>query len=333
MEAIGEEKFVTDRHATIGDAAQRRVAERDVTVHHPVEQVSPLMRGVLIGRRTSVVMILVFLLLTVVPGAWALLAQLSPGSLLRQKLSKRGSPATFKTLINTSLEDSPPNRWMRRTWEASLSGLDDRLGYVLLGKDGFLFYAPDFDACVGKPIFAAGNPDVVSNIVEYNNALRSRGIHLVVLPVPTKTSILPWKIDPNYPLSAGPACNPDHRRWVSTLQSNGVDVVDLTDEFWNLATSGTLPYQAQDTHWTLDATAVAAKRLVGHVAPWLGNEPHKQYATRTRTTSIPSDLVQLMRLDDDIKHWPPIPMVETQVLIDGKPAEDIGRLNRACARG
>jgi len=319
MEPTREEKFAIDRHATIGDAADRRVPERGMGVHHAAEQLLPLMRDAVIGRKTAMAMIVMFLLLIVIHGTWAVIAQLRPKSPLRENWSQRESPEGYKAITAGFLEDSAPSKWMRQTWGTSLSHLTgDRVANVMFGKDGFLFYLPDFEACMSKPILAPGSPDVVSNIVEYDKALRSRGIHLVLLPVPTKTAIIPFELDPNYPRAAGPASNSDYEKWIATLQSQGVDVVDMTDEFWKLAVSGNIPYQTQDSHWTPQAMELTAKRLAEHVTPWLGSYARKQYATHTETIVAQGDLVGLLGLVGDFKHWPPMALVETQVLIDGK---------------
>ena len=148
---------------------------------------------------------------------------------------------------------------------------------------------------------------------------------MVVMPITCKTAIVPWKPSPAYQQSAGPAMNPDYRKWIAKLQSNGVDVLDMTDEFWNLSIHGDIPYQPQDSHWTpRGSLELAATRLADHVSPWLGSykcaasficHPHRDDSDTRRSGRFAAGLA------GDTRHWPPMSLRETQVLIGGKPAE------------
>jgi hypothetical protein len=321
MEQPGIEKFEVDRRPTIGDAAERRVPEPGTSVYHASPQVLPLMRDARIGRGTAVALTIAFLFMIVGPGAWALFVQLQPGSTLRQNFANISSPAVSNAVSDALLNESAPSRWLRSNWESTYSSWSgDPVGNVLIGRDGFLFYLPDFNVCTGAPILARRQPDYVSNIVAYDQAMRSRGIHLVVMPIPAKTAILASKLCPAYPQSAGPALNSDYRRWIETLRSRGVDILDLTDDFWKMAINGNTPFLPQDSHWTPEATAVAAGRLAESVPPFLGTYPRQLFTTRTITIQTQGDLVGLLGLNGDFKHWPPMVIQERQVLQNGQPA-------------
>jgi hypothetical protein len=60
--------------------------------------------------------------------------------------------------------------------------------------------------------------------------------------------------------------------------------------------------------------------LADSVAPYLGTYPRQVYSTRTITIQTQGDLVSLLGLQGDFKHWPPMVIDETQVLQNGQPA-------------
>ena len=75
---------------------------------------------------------------------------------------------------------------------------------VIIGKDGWLFYAGDYEylinpgflrpAVLQKRILKGGQPDPVKAILDFNKQLQTRGIRLVLLPIPVKPMIYPDKL-------------------------------------------------------------------------------------------------------------------------------------------
>ena len=311
---------MTDRHPTLGDAADRRVPERDLSVHHPTDQILPLMRDAVIGRKTAIGLVIAFLVMIVVPGSVAVTLQLKSGSVLRRNWQAGHGPVWNENVSAAFLENTELNKFLRRTWGSSYSKLSGNgVGNVLIGKDGYLFYLLDFDICTGGPMLKS--PDqFVANIVDYDQALKARGIHLILLPVPAKTAILPFELCPTYPKKSGPALNPDYRRWIATLGRRGVDVVDTTDEYWAMSVAGHSPYLTQDSHWTPDGMEVAAMHVAERARPYLGTYDPIPYTAKPVKFSTQGDLVGLLGLAGDFKHWPPMSIDEMEIFNGDKPA-------------
>ena len=83
-----------------------------------------------------------------------------------------------------------------------------------VGRDGWLFYRKDIDALTGRGFLepdilarrAAGGselvappqPDPIKAIVDFRDQLASRGIALIVVPVPVKPSVYPERFSARY---------------------------------------------------------------------------------------------------------------------------------------
>jgi hypothetical protein len=319
MNQPDSEKFIFERHPTMGEAAGRRVREHTIAVpHHPTAHETPLMQGAEIGQRTSVFLMLVFLGMIVAPGGIALLMQMRPGSGLSKLLEGNATTQDKEAISSDLLEKSAPNTWLKRTWGsmyARASG--DGMGNVWIGNDNYLFYRDDIDSCIGSAIASSEGSPAIAGIVDYNEQLKGRGIHLILLPVPAKPAILPWEILSTYDRKRGPAHNPGYRGWIKSLGDRGVDVVDMTDSFWQLAVDGESPYLRQDSHWTPHAWAMSAQRLAERAAPYLGTSRRLGLTSRSWTVLSKGDLVELMGTGADNKEWPPEVLKLTQVLENG----------------
>jgi hypothetical protein len=220
-----------------------------------------------------------------------------------------------------ALHHSVTDQWLTRTWGLHYSlATGDQMGHILIGHDGYLFYGLDFAACTGPAISSDPSSEVNACIYDYNSQLERRGIHLILLPVPAKAAMMPSKLLPDYPVDAGPALNAGYRKWIGALRAHGVDVVDLTDDFWAMARRGQSPFQPPDSHWMPEAWALAAQRLAEHARPFLGDYPRIEYTTRSLTVFQEGDLVTLMGLTGGDRRWPPTEMHLTQVLRNGARA-------------
>ena len=159
------------------------------------------------------------------------------------------------------------------------------------GNDGWLFYRRDIDSLTGpgflEPAVLARRaaarselagppqPDPVKAIVDFRDRLATRGISLVVMPVPVKPAIHPERFSARYAAAghAAPATpfspleNPSAAAFRERLAAAGVTVCDpaATLAAARAAEPGRPVYLATDTHWTPPAMRRCAEALAARV--------------------------------------------------------------------
>jgi hypothetical protein len=172
---------------------------------------------------------------------------------------------------------------------------------VFVGWDDWLFYNADLKALTGygpvkpEPFSVMKDPELAklpnagACIVEYAAQLKERGIKLLFVPVPLKPMLYSSKVAPK--LDVKSISHPDAAKFYDSLRQQGVDVLDLTEDFVKFrntpksyfyleSTSDNRAvaqrsfeetkekedvFLLQDTHWTPEAMRVAAERVATHV--------------------------------------------------------------------
>jgi len=224
---------------------------------------------------------------------------------------------------------------------------------VLIGKDGFLFHRTDVVSTTGLSILSEqflkepqSGTDIVDDLVktilkpwkttkpeeipaipsqppvdsltvlsDFHEKLSSRGIHLVIVIVPSKSTIYPEKMWPNYPLSAGPAWNSGYPEWRRQLIEKKVDVLDLSERFWQAkAHDQELLFLEQDSHWSPRGVAIGAEAVADRVRGFLGKYQPIPLVVRKQTIPEPNDLVVLLGLRPEKTLFPQPPIELTQVV-------------------
>lgn len=144
------------------------------------------------------------------------------------------------------------------------------LGYggskAVIGESGWYFYKPGLQDMLARPPSAravGGTNDPLRAIVEFRDQLATRGIRLVVMPVPNKESIYPDRLSPGTAPWRGVKA-PRTRALMEQLRAANVEVIDLFQSFGDarrvVGTSEPAPlYLAQDTHWSPAGVELAAK--------------------------------------------------------------------------
>jgi alginate O-acetyltransferase complex protein AlgJ len=93
---------------------------------------------------------------------------------------------------------------------------------------------------------------------------------------------------------AVPRLDPAHQEFYALLAKEGVKVIDLTGDFLAHRADDKAPalYCKQDTHWSGEACAVAAKRLANELKdrPWLTGAKRQAFESETRAVEITGDL-------------------------------------------
>lgn len=207
---------------------------------------------------------------------------------------------------------------------------------TLVGRDGWLFYRPDLDYVTGPDFLDQSvleqrawrmknqegipdpHPDPRPALIRFHQDCRKAGIHLVVVPVPTKTMVRFDRISRFFtvPRSAIRLDNPGFGRLARDLRAAGADVFEPFPEPGEPEDTQYLP---QDTHWTPVFMASAARRLAAHIRQRVSlpppAEPFRARLAKTAVTRV-GDLVDMLLLPPNQSLYPPQSVVIQRVLDD-----------------
>lgn len=289
-----------------------------------------------ISRVVAWVSILLFLLICLIPPVWRNFSEKDWRPVIeffriRSTLSKEH--LTSQKAVDPSVtRDSPNLRDHLISFESRLEkakfrdlGVDTYQGLVtkflkegnrkvFIGKNNTLFYRPSIEALTGygpiksEPDTVAkdpNRPDWVSPkevILGFKDQLEERGIDLLLVPVPVKAMIYPELIGGNK--KSKPLQHKDAKLMYDELRSDGVEVLDLSDQFWawkNEEEKGL--FLKQDTHWTTETMQKVAKEISKRVLvdnELLSGESKFQSTLQNRTGSHYGDLVGMLGGDEKV---------------------------------
>jgi len=303
-------------------------------------EVSAVMQGARIGRRTALVLVAAFWVLLIVPGVHQFIVEVGgSGAPAGRTGDVRQEWDLRRWGVLRLFEERPTRESLQRFEEdvgrESALGRAARVWYqtamtralrqgsekVVVGRDGWLFYREEIDMAAGRGVLSAGEAgrhgaDSIAAVVDFNEQLRARGIKLIVVPVPAKPVIYPEKLWPGYPAAAGPAWNVDYAEWKQRINAAGVEVVDLTDALWAQRASEPL-YLREDTHWSPAGMELAAGAVGRAVNKALGAHERVAYAERSREVVNHGDLYDMLELRGGGEGER---VTITEVRRDGKPA-------------
>ena len=161
--------------------------------------------------------------------------------------------------------ESVVSEWLLPRVQLAIVKLGAGNEQVYLGRNGWLFYRPDVDYVTGPPFLepkimahrahaAAVQSDPVRAILAFREQLASRGIDLIVVPVPTKSGVEAGHLSAR---AQQPEVlqNGSFAEFKARLQQAGVRVFDPAASW---SRSDTPLYLETDTHWrpeTMESTA------------------------------------------------------------------------------
>jgi hypothetical protein len=167
-----------------------------------------------------------------------------------------------------SLETANWAARMSRPWIqfAQFEWLKDGGEKPAIGQEGWYFYKPGLNYMLArhepaKPASATNDP--LAAIVDFRDQLASRGIRLVVMPVPNKESVYPDRLTSRAEPLRGVLAQRT-QDLLDRLRAANVEVINLFKEFGEArrqtgSTSQPPLYLAQDTHWSPAGVDLAAK--------------------------------------------------------------------------
>ena len=174
----------------------------------------------------------------------------------------------------------------------------EEVACVIEGKDGWLFLQESLLNIV-KPWH-----DNTQQIIAFRDSLKSRGIHLIVVPVPDKLLTVPEK----YSDKAKNGINlPQYKKWVAKLRKNYVTVIDALDKLKSLQKhlgKDTPMFDPYESHCTGPARLVIANMVADSLAPLLYGMNRKRYLLRDTVVSGTGNLYELLHnkeIDYEVK--------------------------------
>ena len=203
-----------------------------------------------------------------------------------------------------------------------------------IGRDGWLFYRKDIDsltghgfldpavlarrAAGGSELVAPPQPDPIKAIVDFRDQLASRGIDLIVMPVPIKPTVYADRFSSRYESRAGVVQNPSFEAFLERLEREGVtclDVAPLLAEAKSAAPDRPL-YLKTDTHWTPEGMELAATALASLARSTVPLPPaiDRFSAIATEVTAL-GDVAGMLKLPPEWRIFPPETVTIRQVQV------------------
>ena len=215
-------------------------------------------------------------------GAAAARGAVPAGAVERVLTANRGLLARARELEDRLADESVVGRYVRPVVQRAMTGwLGAGTAQVEVGTGGWLYYRPDLDhvtgrgflsprhlarrATAGDTLTPAVHPDPRPALLALGEALRRRGVRLVVMPTPVKPSVEAGGLGAarrRVPI----VTNPSYPRLVAELEAGGVAVFDVAGTLAALRREGEGPlYLATDTHWRPETVRRVAAALAAFV--------------------------------------------------------------------
>lgn len=252
-------------------------------------------------RLIQLVLAAAFLVLLFLPGLFHLRYGLRRSDLQRWGtfLRRQPMPAAVRS-IDQDFEHRFLLRFVATALTAKVPVVQSHLREedIQTGVGDFLFATEDTQVCTAAGFLHPRFPrpaEAARQLILFDQQLKTRGIHLLVVPVPAKATIYPDRLDPHYDAkNRGPFENVDQDRWFARLNEAGVDTLDITPVLWKHRDDpeGWMFYPT-DTHWTDRAKILAAKAITGHLrGPLLAGLPKAHpYELRPATHMVVGNLI------------------------------------------
>ena len=125
------------------------------------------------------------------------------------------------------------------------------------GYDGWLFFLHE----LGKPLILLEQGDFAA---ELGRALATRGVALVVMPIPIRTLVRPKFVYPEDPTQARfslPDAEARYESFLEVVRDAGFAVVNVVGAARKYELQGGLTFYRRDVHWTPEGAAALAREV------------------------------------------------------------------------
>lgn len=162
---------------------------------------------------------------------------------------------------------------------------------VIIGQDGWLYYTPTSDDCIGKAtVSELGIQNIVKNLEMLQAYAASQGTTLVTAVIPNKNTIYPEYM-PYYYRVSGADGNLEHLQ--AAVSGRNINWCDMTAALTEQASTEQI-YHKTDTHWN-NTGALAGYRAIMECT----GQPFEAFAEASYTTELDwtGDLAKMLYLD------------------------------------
>jgi hypothetical protein len=222
------------------------------------------------------------------------------------RLLPRG--AELKSAEKELERESLVSEWLLPRVQLALVKVGAGNEQVYLGRNGWLFYRPDVDYVTGPPFLepkimahrahaAAVQSDPVKAIVAFRKQLASRGIDLIVLPIPMKPGVEARHLSSR---AHQPEVlqNASFAEFKVRLERARVRVFDPATS-WSRGESPL--YLETDTHWRPETMESVAENLAAFIQP---SSVAATLQVNQRTISGVGDIARMLKLPESQKSFP-----------------------------
>jgi hypothetical protein len=178
---------------------------------------------------------------------------------------------------------------------------------VIVGRDGVLYFRPAVEHVIGPSFLDARrllirrraggetiHPDPRPAILAFKEQLASRGITLVLVPVPDKATVEPEHLAGRTLPHSTIVDNPGFAPLLAGLRRSNILVFDPTATLRHADPA----YLASDTHWRPETMAAVAEKLASFIRENVALPPvgDPGYQTETLTVTNRGDLAAMLEL-------------------------------------
>lgn len=177
------------------------------------------------------------------------------------------------------------------------------------GVDGWLFFAAEFRLLSfgrfwgddAPKVSRAHKPelaDPIPAIVDFQQQLKMRGIHLLIVPVPPKAAIYPEKIMGGFNIQAGDTA-PALHRFYDELRGAGIEVLDLMPLLIKNRDNEHGPiFCKTDSHWSGIGCVLTAGAVAEAIRAKIPAPPRRrEFVSEWKEVQINGDLASLLPRD------------------------------------
>ncbi|MBN1426565.1 hypothetical protein JXA88_18610 [Candidatus Fermentibacteria bacterium] len=146
---------------------------------------------------------------------------------------------------------------------------------VYCGRDGWLFYRQSIDYAMGPGFLSprhrarraeeVAQPNPLKALLHFHTQLRTRGIQLVVMPVPVKPAAHPEKFSRGFHPGGEILHDPSFDEFHRELEQAGIHVMVIDSLLNRMRHSGHETYLRTDTHWRPEVVEEAARTLASYL--------------------------------------------------------------------
>jgi len=212
-------------------------------------------------------------------------------------------------------ENSIVTKWVRPWFQMLLTRLGNQgNSKVVIGRDNWLFYRPGLDYITkpGTNFYRDSGP--LDAITAFHQDLKTHDVHLILLPIPNKSTIYPEYLSRRYNLELGPPVNPHADEFFQKLKEKGINVVDPADILWKGKNEPV--YMKQDTHWSPQGMKLVADYLARVISSsdWIKDAPARHYKTQEVQVNRYGDLYDMLDLPKRYSIFKPMSMTVEKIL-------------------